>query len=156
MGILKYALMFLLCGDLLMGCSYKQPEPNNSTQNNTKNEYDERVANILKVSTLGDYLSVDTCMMVYLLQTTTCSVCSRTGLENIKQIEKNKNRRVIFLLAGHKEDIEDFLKAEFDPGKVVVIYDDGKELPGLGLNFFKDMGIQICNQEVIKWNFVDG
>ena len=156
MGILKYALMFLLCSNLLIGCTYKQAKPNNTKQNNPKNEYDERVDNILKVTALGNYLSSDTCMTVYLLQTTTCSVCSKTGLENIKHIEKDKGRRVIFLLAGHKEDIEGFLKTEFDLQKVVVIYDDTKEMPGLGLNFFKDMGIQICNRKVIKWDFVDG
>jgi hypothetical protein len=147
----KYILMLLLCASILMaGCRSKDTLPQKP-----QNEMDERVANILKLSSLSAYILFDTCSTVYLLQTTTCNACSKSGLENIRKAERNKNGRVIFVLSGHKQEIDSFLLDGFDPGRTILLYDNAGEMPQLGLNFYRDMQIQICHDKVNGWKFIN-
>ena len=149
--MIKYILMLLLCASIfIVGCRSKEAKPDRPQR-----EMDERVANILKLSSLSAFLSSDTCSTVYLLQTTTCNACSKSGLENIQKAERNKNGRVIFVLSGHKQEIDSFLLDGFDHARTVLLYDNDGEMPQLGLSFYRDMQIQICHDKVDNWKFIN-
>jgi hypothetical protein len=106
---------------------------------------------------MNKFLRKNKCAVVYLLQTNKCNVCSVGSLAEIKaSANKNSNdTSLIFLLTNHQPDIDAYLQENFDSTMVTILYDDTHQMSPMGLSFYKDVCIRICDKKIQQWKFIE-
>lgn len=151
---MKY-LLFTIMAISFIGCLGDNQSLVNSDANNEKqinDGYDERISNINAFLTTANVIRDDSCYLIFLLQSSKCDVCTTKDLDFVKQ-EFSGRERKIFILTEYNAEIIGFIKKNNSTD--ILLVDEDRKLPRLGLLFMKNVQIEYCRGKVESWQFLE-
>lgn len=122
---------------------------NISCNGKPKDEYEERVQQVITYLNNEQNFQFRDCANVYLLQLSKFNVCTDETLQRICT-EKLDNEEYIFILSNYNEEISKYIKMHFSSS---TIFFDNEKLPRYGLSFLRNLNARICNKKVIEYTF---
>ena len=115
-----------------------------------KDDYEERVAGVIKYLDKEHHFAPKECITLFLLQSDKCNICTLTNLQEMQADSATKNK-MVFVLADGNDSVYNFVNESFQNKEILI--DNKNALGKYGLSFMRNLKANICDDEVKSYKF---